>query len=70
MAPQAQAKCLWHAQHKINNRQLKKGLFHQIWSHGGSTFKKKEEKKVTQNRQNSRPAETGPYDNCQILAKV
>ena len=32
-------------------------LFHQVWSHGGSTFKKKR----TLNGHFSRPAETDPY---------
>ena len=34
-------------------------LSHQVWSHGGSTFKKKR----TLNGHFSRPAETDPYDN-------
>ena len=41
-----QPKCFWHPKHMINNWQLEKtGLSHQVWSHGGSTLKKKEEKK-------------------------
>ena len=42
----------------INNWQLKKtGLSHQVWSHKGSTFKKK----MTLNSHFSRPAQTDPY---------
>ena len=33
------------------------GLSHQVWSHGGSTFKK-----MTLNGHLSRPAQTDPYD--------
>ena len=45
MAPQVQPKCFWHAQHKINYRQLKKmGLSQHVWSQGGSTLKKKDTK--------------------------
>ena len=58
MAPQVQPKCFWHAQQIINNRQLKKktGIPHQVWSHGGSAFKK-----MTLNRHFFRPAQTNPY---------
>ena len=37
MAPQVQPKCFWHPKHMINSWQLKK----RVWSHGGSTVKKK-----------------------------
>ena len=41
-------------------------LSHQVWSHGGSTFKKKR----TLNGHFSRPAETDPYGCCCCMTKL
>ena len=39
------------------------GLSHQVWSHGGPTFKKKR----TLNGHFSRPAQTDPYGLCRLI---
>ena len=52
MASQVQPKYFWHEKYIINNQQLGGYLIR-----FGHTFKKK----VTQNSQNSRPAETDPH---------
>ena len=52
---------------KTYDKQLtieKTGLSHQVWSHGGSTFKKKR----TLNVHFSRPAETDPYGGVKCLS--
>ena len=41
-------------------------LSHQVWSHGGSTFKKKR----TLNGHFSRPAETDPYDDRYLTLAI
>ena len=43
MVPQVQPMCSWHPKHEKKLRIEKTRLSHQVWSHGGSTFKKKKD---------------------------